>query len=438
MVAVPFSRLRGASETRVLSLIALAIGLAAALAVVVLAPSDGDPLVFLRIADPIANGFVAYRDLEVEYPPLALVPLVMPRILAGVGASGEMYTFMFGATALATTLVAGGAVAWLAARGWSRESALDAMLLFVAMAFALSVSIIWRFDILPAALTVLAVVAVAAKLPGWAGFALGLAVAVKLYPAFLLPLFLGYYAFNGRFRSAAVLFFGFALTVGALMAQSYLVAGPDAFSFLTYQRDRGTELESVVGGLALAADAFLGIPARVYFDFGSFEVSSRVLRAVAAPDFIAQIGLSLALIAGAWRAALRDRREVGAITHQTLVTYIVATILVVILANKVLSPQYLAWLLPFAALLRGPQAVLLVAASVLTTVEYPILFDALRAKDPFPVLVVNVRNGMLLALFLWIVFESFRGSERRDVREPSNKTRGNAEYEYGHGHAPAP
>jgi hypothetical protein len=259
-----------------------------------------------------------------------------------------------------------------------------------------------------------------------------------LYPAFLLPLFVGYYAFNGRFRSAAMLFFGFAVTVGALMAQSYLVAGPDAFSFLAYQRDRGTELESVVGGLALAADAFLGIPARVYFDFGSFEVSSRVVRAVAAPDFIAQIGLTLALIAGAWRAALRDQREVGAISHQTLVNYIVATILVVILANKVLSPQYLAWLLPFAALLRGPQAVLLVAAGVLTTVEYPILFDALRAIDPFPVLVVNVRNAMLLALFLWIVSESFRGSERRDVREPANEARGNAEYEYSHRHAPAP
>src|SRR5688500_3325318 len=330
----------------------------------------------------------------------------MPRIIVGVAASGEMYTFMFGATALATTLVAGGAVSWLAARGWSRESALDAMLLFVAMAFGLSVSIIWRFDILPAALTVLAVAALAANRPGWAGFALGLAVAVKLYPAFLLPVFLGYYAFSGRFRSAAVLFFGFALTVGALMAQSYLVAGPDAFSFLTYQRDRGTELESGLGGLALAADAFLGIPARVYFAFGSFEVNSRVLRALAAPDFIAQIGLTLALIAGAMRAALRDRRDVGAITRRTLVNYIVATILVVILANKVLSPQYLAWLLPFAALLPGPQALLLVAAGVLTTIEYPILFDALRAKDPFPVLVVNVRNAMLLALFLWIVIES--------------------------------
>ena len=228
------------------------------MAVILVAPSEGDPLVFLRIADPIANGGVAYRDVPIEYPPLALLPLVLPRVIVGVGAAGRDVYFVFGAIALATTLVCGGAVSWLAARGWSRENALDAMLLFVAIAFALSVSVIWRFDILPAALTALALVALAAGRPGWAGVALALAVAVKLYPGFLVPIFLAYYAFNGRWRSAAFFLFGFGVTLGAIVAQIYLVAGSDAFSFLTYQRDRGTELESVVGGLALAADAFLG------------------------------------------------------------------------------------------------------------------------------------------------------------------------------------
>ena len=108
-----------------------------------------------------------------------------------------------------------------------------------------------------------------------------------------------------------------------------------------------------------------------------------------------------------------------------------------ILANKVLSPQYLVWLLPFAALLPGPQALLLVAASVLTTIEYPILFDALRSIDPFPVLVVNVRNAMLLALFVWILVDSERRSERGDVRETSEEPGSNAEYEYGYGNPPA-
>jgi hypothetical protein len=339
---------------------------------------------------------------------------------------------------LATTLVCGAAVSWLAARGWSRENSLNAMLLFVAMAFALSVSIIWRFDILPAALTALAVVGVATGRPGWAGLALGLAIGTKVYPGFLVPVFLAYYVINDRWRSGVIFLFGLALTVGAIFAQIYLVAGSDAFSFLTYQRDRGTEIESVMGGLALAADAFLGIPGRVYFAFGGFEVNSRILRTLAAPDFIAQVVLTLVLAIGGLRAMLRDRRVLGGVTRQTLTNYIVATLLVVILSNKVLSPQYIVWLLPFAALLPSPKALLLVAVGVLTTIEYPIYFDALRAVDPFPVLVVNVRNALLLALFAWILVDSQRRSERGDVREASYKPGANAEYEYGYSHAPTP
>jgi hypothetical protein len=438
MVAVPVGRARLGSESRFLALIALTLGLTAAVAVILVAPSDGDPLVFMRIADPIAAGAVAYRDVPVEYPPIALLPIVLPRVVVGVTAPGDLYTFVFGATALATTLFCGVAVSWLAARGWSRENALDAMLLFVAMALALTVCIIWRFDILPAALTALTVVAVAAGRPGWAGLALGLAVATKLYPGFLVPVFLAYYAFSGRYRSAAFFLFGLVVTLAAIMAQVYLVAGADAFSFLTYQRDRGTEIESVVGGLALAADALFGIPARVYFAFGSFEVSSRAVRALAAPDFVLQVALTLALAITGLRAALHDRRVFGAVTRGTLINYIVAALLVVILANKVLSPQYLAWLLPFAALLPGPQALLLVAASVLTTIEYPILFDALRAIDPFPVLVVNVRNAMLFVLFVWILVDSERRLHRGDVRETPDEPRGNTEYQYAYSNTPAP
>jgi hypothetical protein len=434
MVAVPVGRSTGGIEDRALALISLALGLAAALAVLAVARSEGDPLVFLRIADPIALGDVAYRDLPVEYPPIALLPIVLPRILVGVTASPEMYTFAFGAIALTTTLVCGAVVAWLSSRGWSREDVLDSMLFFVAMAFALTVCIIWRFDVLPAAFTIMAVALVATGRPGWAGLALALGVMTKLYPGFLVPVFLAYYVFNGRWRSAAILLFGLLITLVGVMGFIYLFAGGDVFGFLTYQRDRGTEIESILGGLAMAGDAFLNIPATVHFAFGAFEVRSPLLRTLAAPDFIFQVGLVVVLGICGLRAMLLDRREFGLVRRETFIQYIVATILVVILANKVLSPQYLCWLLPFAVLLPAPQALLLVAASVLTTIEYPITFDALRAIDPFPVLIVNVRNAMLFALFVWVIV----ASQRRDVRETSNDPGGNAEYEYDYGHAAAP
>ena len=43
----------------------------------------------------------------------------------------------------------------------------------------------------------------------------------------------------------------------------------------------------------------------------------------------------------------------------TLINFLLATLLLVMLANKVLSPQYIAWLLPFGALLPWRKTALL-------------------------------------------------------------------------------
>jgi len=397
-------------DSRTISLIGLGIGIVSAIVVVLAAPMDGDPLVFLRIADAIASGAIPYLEFPLEYPPLALLPLVLPRILVGVDAASMAYQAAFGTLSVAVTVATGAIVAWLARRGWSAQSVRDSLIVFLAIALALSANVIWRFDILPAFLTIAAVAAVAAGQPGWAGFALGLGVATKLYPAFLAPVLIAYYLFGRRWPAAAI--FGFALltTVGAVFLQAYLVAGSDALSFLNYQRDRGVEIESVVGGLALLAESIGGVNARVSFGFGSFEVESPVVDALAAPAFIAQAIMAVGLFVAGGLAFLSDARRHGSVRPGTLIAYVVATLLFVMLTNKVLSPQYMCWLLPFGALLPARQALLLVVISVLTTVVYPLAFDALRASDPLIVALLNVRNLLLLVLFVWIIMP------RRDRR----------------------
>jgi hypothetical protein len=319
---------------------------------------------------------------------------------------------------LGITLVCGAAVAWLAARGWSARDALDSMLVFVAMALALTVSVLWRFDILPAALTALALVAFAARLPGWAGAGLGFGIATKLYPAFLAPIFLANYVVARKWRSLAVFLFGLVVVVGAIVAQIYLVAGTDALSFLTYQRDRGTEIESMVGGLALAADAFLGIQSRVVFNFGSFNVLSPVIRTLAVPDFVLHVVSTVLLAVVFVRATLRDGRDVGALRPQTVVQLAVATLLLLIIVNKVLSPQYMVWLLPFVPLLAPRPALVFVIASVLTTLVYPLAFDGLRGAEPVVVLTLLARNGLLVVMFVWTLWALW--SQRSEVRETSD------------------
>ncbi len=78
-------------------------------------------------------------------------------------------------------------VVWLARQGWSIESWRRSGLVYVLLALALAPTVMWRFDALPTALTVAAMVTVAHRRAAAAGVALGAAMLAKLYPVAMLP-----------------------------------------------------------------------------------------------------------------------------------------------------------------------------------------------------------------------------------------------------------
>jgi hypothetical protein len=401
-------------------------------------PFEGGPAVFLGIADRVASGQVPYRDFVLEYPPLALFPIVLPRYLAGPG-SIDTYQTIFTIVSVLLTIALGAVLVWLAQRRWSAIPARETLLAYACILLAAAPQIFWRFDILPALLVGIALVAVATGRPAWAGLSLGLGMAVKLYPAFLVPVLVLYYLFDRRWKSAGAVVFGFAAISIGLVAEIFLVGGTDAFTFLAYQGERGVEIESVLGGILMLAHDLVGTRADVHFAFGSYEVSSPLTTSLAIPAFLFQVVMGLGVLAGALIGFARDRRIFGAVRVRTLVSYLLATVILVMLANKVLSPQYIGWLLPFAALLPWRQALLVVVICALTTFVYPIHFADLRAADPVAVAALNVRNLLLLVLFAWLVWPARRSravaSERGDVGEAPEHSGGDAEREQAHGQA---
>lgn len=395
-------RLTQARDNAGLPVFHLTLGLAMALFVIIQRPREGDPLPFYRMAERFAGGAVAYRDYQIEYPPLALPPIYLPRLLGGP--SEFAYELIFSLMSIALALATAAAVYWLARRGWSHDTSLNSLLVFVSLTLAAWPVVVWRFDILPALLTVLALVAYAAQQSAWTGVALGLGTAAKLYPAFLGPVFFLARLVERRFLSAGLILGGAFVTVAALAIQVYSVAGLDAFSYVLYQEERGVEIESIAGGLALLGDVVGMVGARVFLGFGSWQVASQLLGQMAPAlrvfDILMLGSLGLAAI---W-SFRRDVRATGVVQPLTLVTYIVATLLVVILTNKVLSPQYLVWLLPFAALLPARQSLALMPILVLTTLIYPLSFRSLVSVDASAVIALNIRNAMLLVLYVWIVW----------------------------------
>jgi hypothetical protein len=290
--------------------------------------------------DQMKAGAVPYRDFAVEYPPGALPVFLLPSLLGGDYAS----TFAWLMAALGVVLV----VVLAAAR--------PAAAFFAALAPLLVGSLILsRFDLWPALLATAALVALVSDRHGLGWGLLGAAVAAKLWPLVLVPLGLVWSYRRGQARSA---WWGAALGAAAFVP-FLLIAPGGLWSSLSGQLSRPLQIES----LGAAFLTTFGTPA-VVSSHGSQNI-------VGHGGIAAALSIAQALVlAGLWLAFAR-----GPATGERLVRYAAACTCAFVAFDKVLSPQYLLWLIPLVPLVRGVRGLaatcLVAAAGVLTQVWFP-------------------------------------------------------------------
>jgi hypothetical protein len=104
-------------------------------------------------------------------------------------------------------------------------------------------------------------------------------------------------------------------------------------------------------------------------------------------------------------------------TPEELIRWSAAALVAFVALGKVLSPQFLIWLVPAVPLvagLRGLRAsTLLVGALVLTQLWFPSRYwDLARELAAFPSLLVLARDVVLVALLVALVLEPRRAAKR--------------------------
>jgi hypothetical protein len=363
-----------------------------------------DPWTYYFWAQRIVDGQVPYRDFRVEYPPLALVPMMLP-YLSAVGASlnGDTYEWLLRLeNALFSSVVALALV-----RGASHWRPVRRAIPLLGV-YALGVTLIaplllQRFDIFPALLTLLALLCVLAGRPGWAGLWTGLAIATKLYPVMLLPIFGAYYSVGRQSRPLGRLLLGSAGALTLSLLPVLLVAPGGWLSFLQYHKVRGLQIESLPAGVILLGQLAGLTTVGVRREFGAVHLASPLASlAVGLQPIVFTLAFAALLVVCVSR--FQDERfKNGAIGHQTLVDCLVAALLVFIATNKVFSPQFMLWVLPFAPLLRPRHAATLLAAVFLTVLIYPFNYQGLLDLQVLPVLLLNLRNILVVVLILWLL-----------------------------------
>src|SRR6266545_4363434 len=257
---------------------------------------------FQSYGDRTLAGEVPYRDFSLEYPPGALPAFVVPSL----GPAGDYDTWFMAFEALCGCSSA--ALVGLVAR--MRAAAYCAL----------------------------------------APLALGPGTAAKVFPVVLVPLALLHVGRRAA-RRCVVWFVGTA----SLIVAPFLVLGPGGIRFsVERQLGRALQLETVYSSALLALHSAGAYAPRVRFGHGSWNLSGGL------PDTLVVLSTALQLgaVCGVWILYARGPR-----TRNRLVLAAAAAVAAWIAFGRVLSPQFLLWLVPLVALaFAWRHALLLLAA----------------------------------------------------------------------------
>jgi hypothetical protein len=355
-----------------------------------------DTPIYERYGELMREGQVPYRDFRVEYPPAALPVFLLPA-LPGGDYRRWFETLM--AFCGCGTIVGVGLAAQRLQLGF-------ATLAYVALApLALGSVLLTRFDLWPAMLTAFALAALLSERLRLGHGLLGLAVAAKLYPGVLLPLALAQAWRRGGSREALGCAGIFGAVVIAVYLPFFLIAPEGVAASVGRQLSRPLQIESLGSAVVLAAHQVFGTGIEMHSSHGSQNLAGGAADVLAVLLSVAQV----ALLVWLWSRFAR-----GEATPERLAQYAAATLTAFVALGKVLSPQFLAWLIPVVPLARRMWATfLLTVALVLTQLWFPYRYwDLAREFDPLASWLVLVRDLVLVGLLVVLV----RGRRREASR----------------------
>ncbi|MDN3028698.1 glycosyltransferase 87 family protein [Streptomyces sp. S.PB5] len=354
--------------------------------------------------DVLVHGTFPAHDTLWQYPPGAGPVLLSPGLLPGL-----TYFQAF----VALTLATDAAITAALSRAGTRpgRSLRGAALWIGGLPLLLHVPLV-RYDVQVTALAVIALLTSTRSTRACGAFA-ALGALVKVWPALvLLGTPSGRTTRSAWTRSA----WTWAAVTGASALAVLAVLFDHPLAFLRHQGGRGVQIESF-GGTVLGLATHAGWPGVVRFQYGALEYTGPYVSLVAHAS-LAATALALALLL-LWR--LRARHRNAATPYDAALT----AVLLFTVTSRVISPQYMIWLLGLAAVCmtsrhttQRPVAALILVATAVSAVVYPVLYDQVEAATWTGCALMVVRNGLLAAAAV-LSFSRLWRSTRAAITDPA-------------------
>ncbi|WP_425834809.1 glycosyltransferase 87 family protein [Streptomyces fractus] len=345
--------------------------------------------------DVLRTGTFPLDDVTWQYPPAAAMAILSPALLPFLSYASAFFLLAFLADAVVLLML----LYVSERRGASRRGTwvwVIGLPLLGQTAYA-------RYDVMVTAVAIAALLA-AARHPRAAGVFAAIGAMIKVWPALLL--------LGTRRGRATRQTWGTAVLTAAGLLVAFTVAMPGALAFLTFQKNRGTEVESL-GSLVFHVARQFGWNGTVRLNYGSVEFLGPYV------DVVSTLAQVLTALAFAWLVLWRFKAR--AWQSATLADAGLTAVLLFTTTSRVISPQYMVWLVGVAAvcmLFRDSRMTLpvwlVLAATFVTFLEFPLYFGNVVASDAVGVTLLFVRNGLLVVASL----SACRRLWRATVTEP--------------------
>jgi Glycosyltransferase family 87 len=345
----------------------------------------GDAIRFHKIA--ISDGR-PYRDFEVEYPPVMLAAI---EAVGGDDVRSTTVRLMWSQLVLDLAIAA--VVVW----AWGRRAGIAYLVL--GLPFLLYPFLYLRLDLLSVFLAVLGVALIRKRYPAAGGATLAVACFAKLWPLVLVPMLIVRRAWRAL---------GAFVGIGAAGMAAWVAWGgiDGPVQVLTFRGAKGWEFESTVGAVVRSVG---GASPRI--ESGAWRVGEMAgwMRDLSTLALLATVVL-------VWFWASQAKPGGSGVLDGLAPVAAVAAFLVL---SPLLSPQFFAWLLPFAAIAAAHDE-LLVARLTFVAIGLSVALLALLPElihgGTLALFVLALRNAVLIALLGVVAMRLVRAAGWRRAR----------------------
>jgi hypothetical protein len=339
-----------------------------------------------RFAQLVTTPGIPYRDFPTEYAPLQTL-LIEGFLRADLLSIATRVALI--------SLVCDLGIAVVLARYWGERSATGYLLL----ALPLQVFMPHRVDYLPTLLAVWSAGLLRTRDPSGAGLLMGAAVLFKVWPLVLLPTLF-------RYRPRALATLGAAVLLGVMVW--LMVTGPaGARQVATFRGATGWHIEGTVGSTVWILTGEEPRVERGTLRVGTLERAHSLVLAA----------MLFAVLVAVWRAQVRRGFDPSGLPA-------VASVSALLVLSPVSSPQYLAWLVPWVAVMvardRSPALTAALGATVVLAASSFVVYWGIAGGWGFLRAVSFLRAACLAAcagLSMWYLYT--RRPEAATVGSPS-------------------